>query len=285
MKSRAQLFVALAIAANLVSPGPAVAATDCLPTEHGPEATLKGVDGNPPITGHPAADSRIRHLAEVRGYRLHPRIADEQDLVFPYSVHRCVMASWRRLRAEAAENGFELSIVSGYRSVVKQRQIFLSKLGMLEIDPEAIALGTEDERIRSILEYSSIPGYSRHHTGFTIDIQYNNEGLNAFGQSPAYRWISRDNFANARRFGFLPSYPEELPGQGPVPEPWEFIWVGDLATAGNADGDADDGVVISAARRILAAIESTPAVETTAATGPEPSPVQAAAVQTLPGGG
>ena len=42
-----------------------------------------------------------------------------------------------------------------------------------------------------------------------------------------------DNFYNAKRFGFIPSYPDDLNAQGPNPEPWEFVWVGvDLIECG-----------------------------------------------------
>src|SRR5690606_25521512 len=34
------------------------------------------------------------------------------------------------------------------------------------------------------------------------------------------------NYANAKRFGFIPSYPPDGGKQGPEPEPWEFVWVG-----------------------------------------------------------
>jgi len=30
-----------------------------------------------------------------------------------------------------------------------------------------------------------------------------------------------------KRFGFIPSYPENSGKQGPEPEPWEYVWVGE----------------------------------------------------------
>jgi hypothetical protein len=38
-----------------------------------------------------------------------------------------------------------------------------------------------------------------------------------------------DGFANAKRFGWLPSYPPGVPNIGPNPEPWEWVWVGEAA--------------------------------------------------------
>ena len=48
-----------------------------------------------------------------------------------------------------------------------------------------------------------------------------------FGSTRAYEWLSSDNYLNAKRFGFIPSYPQGAGKQGPDPEPWEYVWVGE----------------------------------------------------------
>ncbi|GJL81208.1 MAG: hypothetical protein DHS20C01_08420 [marine bacterium B5-7] len=206
---------------------PLAGASDCQPAKSGQHPDIRVIGQKPSITGNVLADHRIYTMAELRGYRLQSILADESLLVFPYSVHPCVASAWKQLETAASEQGYNISIMSGYRSIARQRQIFLSKLKSAGVSPYRVAAGLADKAVNHILDFSSIPGYSRHHTGFTIDIQYNGEGLNAFGDSPAYQWLSADNFKIARSFGFLPSYPQTLTSQGPVPEPWEFIWVGD----------------------------------------------------------
>ncbi len=39
-------------------------------------------------------------------------------------------------------------------------------------------------------------------------------------------WLRADDFAVAKRHGFVPSYPRGSAPQGPQPEPWEFVHVG-----------------------------------------------------------
>ena len=48
-----------------------------------------------------------------------------------------------------------------------------------------------------------------------------------FGSTPAFAWIAANNYENAKRFGFVPSYPPDATSQGPNPEPWEYVFVGD----------------------------------------------------------
>lgn len=190
----------------------------------------------PEITGVAQADARLRSLAEGRGYRRRA-VAAEEHLVQDGS-HRLqepVWEAWAALRAAAREDGITLDIVSAYRNVDRQRGIFLARLeeeGMLArgrpFTPEEMAAGAADRVVDRILATSSIPGYSKHHSGYTIDITDSGSGLafTDFGRTDGYQWISAYNYYNAKLFGFIPSYPEGAEMIGPDPEPWELNWVG-----------------------------------------------------------
>lgn len=269
----------LLLAGALSWPAWSIADT-CQPSLIGRHANLKPAEVATVVTGNAIADERVRAIAQARGYRPQVQLADRADLTFPWSVHRCVVTAWEKLRLEAEAAGYELSIVSGYRSLARQRQIFLSKLFTRGVTPELIAAGEADDELNAILDFSAPPGYSRHHSGFTIDIQAGHSGLNAFGATEAYRWIAADDFRIARSFGFLPSYPEEMPHQGPLPEPWEFIWVGDTAALGAATPAAND--FLESARLIMAALlaDDDPAPRTARAIPHDDGGV----VDTLPGG-
>jgi D-alanyl-D-alanine carboxypeptidase len=79
------------------------------------------------------------------------------------------------------------------------------------------------------LAWSAPPGYSKHHTGYVIDLALPGQDHNAFGRSAAYQWLIADNYLVLKSFGFVPSYPEEGPPQGPNPEAWEYAFVGGAA--------------------------------------------------------
>ena len=199
-------------------------------------ARAEAIAEAPWITGDPAADRRIEELAMRRGYRLREQ-ADENALVAQgrHALQDPAMSAWREMQAAAQAEGVELELVSAYRSVERQRQIFLRELGLMsrqstgrEYDTRDIAAGQADPWIEEVLRYSSIPGFSKHHSGYTIDIADPSQGhaFTDFRYTPGFEWISAHNYLNAKRFGFIPSYPDGADGQGPDPEPWEYVWVG-----------------------------------------------------------
>jgi LAS superfamily LD-carboxypeptidase LdcB len=194
---------------------------------------LKPYTTKPPITGNAAADIHIQSLAEKRGYRLQPVSTAKLVSLDSQLVHPSIHSAWTKMRAAAQRSGVDMVNNSGYRSVDRQRQLFLSRFGAAggsRFSDAQIASGQADAILDRILSTSSIPGYSRHHTAYTVDVGDRSTGqtFQSFEASPAYRWMSRGNYANARRFGFIPSYPPGAGRQGPDPEPWEFVWVGDL---------------------------------------------------------
>ncbi len=194
---------------------------------------LKPHTVKPDITGEKEADGHIQDLAETRGYRLQAESTAQLILLDGQLVHPDVKAAWRRLVAAARKDRVGLVNNSGYRSVARQRQLFLSRFraaGGSRYSHADIASGRADGLLGRILATTSIPGYSRHHTGYTVDIGDRATGqmFQSFAASPGYRWMSRDNYVNARRHGFIPSYPPGAGRQGPNPEPWEFVWIGDL---------------------------------------------------------
>lgn len=181
----------------------------------------------PAIRQNPEADKKIQAIAEKRGYKLRPQ-AIESKLQFTdgQRLQQEAIQSWLLLKSTAAADGIQLELVSGYRSIVDQKQIFNDTLGATVTD-EQIAAGTADSQIDEVLKTTSIPGYSRHHTGFTVDFGCGNKILTIFAQTPCYEWLSKFNYLNAKRFGFIPSYPQGAGNQGPDPEAWEYVWVGE----------------------------------------------------------
>ncbi len=181
----------------------------------------------PDITGDAEIDAYIRGKATARGYKLRHQ-ADESRLVSLQGQRLQPEASdaLQALQLQAKQNDLNITFVSGYRSIQKQRDIVIAKLGVY--DKEKLLAGELDAKINDILEVSSIPGYSKHHTGYTVDLACNSYDLsNAFMNTPCYKWLAAENFAHARVHNFIPSYPEVTAQQGPDPESWEFIWVPD----------------------------------------------------------
>lgn len=202
------------------------------------EVDLPGVDriSEPPeVVSNGAADRHIRSIAEERGYRLQYTPNRPLEDINGEQLQPEAIEAWQRLKQAASEDNVSLRLVSGYRSVETQQIIFDSQLAQRAKEEQdsrytarQITNGEADEDINAVLQEYSIPGYSKHHSGYTIDVNdaVANQSLDQFGQTEAYEWLSDNEYANAREYGFLPSYPEGVNKLGPEAELWEYVWVG-----------------------------------------------------------
>lgn len=190
------------------------------------------IESPPSITGNDAADQRIRQLAEARGYKLTavPVASivktDEVGLEGDDLVQPNALLAWQQLKTAAAAEDIPLKLNSAYRSIDYQRTLFMRRLQAAGVNADRVLEGYADDEIDAVLARAAIPGYSRHHTGYAIDLSCNGVGLEAFAGTSCYKWLSQNNFENAKLHGWVPSYPEGVGSQGPEPESWEYVWIG-----------------------------------------------------------
>ncbi len=177
------------------------------------------------ITGDRELDARIVQRAEERGYRRQSLPVGALVEVGRWRLQPAAALAWQHLQAAATEDGRSLVIVSAHRSPDAQRSLFLGRLGGR----------TSDAGIDAALATAAPPGYSKHHTGYAVDVGQPGRSRGGFASTSAYEWLAADDFANARAHGWIPSYPADGEEMGPDPEPWEFVWVG-VGGQGCADG-------------------------------------------------
>ncbi len=153
----------------------------------------------------------------------------------PCALHVHVVAPFLNLRRAALAAGFDLTPASSFRDFARQLAIWNAKYsGTLPIyDASGRALEaarlTPPERITAILQWSALPGASRHHWGTDLDlidrkaagegyrVQLTTEEFTAPGPfAPLAQWLE----INAPRFGFFRPYRGVL--SGVRPEPWHF---------------------------------------------------------------
>jgi hypothetical protein len=220
-------LLTLALGAALASPVAAGALEDAVAdTAHTPdeylatfdEALLPGlgpIGAPPPITGNPEIDARIRELGEARGYTRRPEPTQNLVRTDGALLQPAASTAWEGLQAAARAEGQTLILTSGYRSGSHQASLMLGKL-----------TGYNDASIEAVLDIIAVPGYSKHHTGYALDMVSDTHQRFDFVNSPEYSWLAENNFERAKAFGFIPSYPEGIINAGPNPEPWELVWVG-----------------------------------------------------------
>ena len=181
----------------------------------------------PPISGNSVADDRIEQLAFKRGYKLRSApVAPLSKTPDGFPLQEKAVQPWLDMKTAAAKEGIALGLVSTFRAVDEQRLIFMQRLNATGTTVEEVAAGQADEAVVEVLTTTSIPGTSRHHSGYTIDLKCGNQDFNFFANTVCFQWLSKNNYENAKKFGWIPSYPEGVADQGPEPEAWEYVWVG-----------------------------------------------------------
>jgi D-alanyl-D-alanine carboxypeptidase len=138
------------------------------------------------------------------------------------SAQREVIEAYWKLRDFAKDQGWRLTLISGYRSFYAQRQVWnrfdkkYTKDGTL----------TEKNRVRAVMSQVSVPGLSRHHWGTDLDIsEVSLRGKLATldEHTPQkvvdfYGWMAE----NAPRFGFCKVY--EGNRGAVMNEPWHWSY-------------------------------------------------------------
>lgn len=134
--------------------------------------------------------------------------------------------AFTKMYKAAKKEGILLEIVSGYRSYERQKSIWNRKYKA----NEAAGL-SPSENIKKIIEYSTLPGTSRHHWGTDVDLidgSKTKEGdvlvtEKFHGNGPYVRmksWMDQ----NANRFGFFLPYTNDSLRPGFYYEPWHYSY-------------------------------------------------------------
>lgn len=104
---------------------------------------------------------------------LHGRTVFSRDHLY---LHERAHDAFIKLNQLSNENGFDLQIISGFRSYERQLQIWNNKASgkrdLYDSNGNKIETLTleKKELLESIMFYSAIPGFSRHHWGTEIDV-------------------------------------------------------------------------------------------------------------------
>ena len=133
---------------------------------------------------------------------------------------------FKQMQNDAKKEGVEIEIVSGYRSYEKQKDIWNNKYNK---NFENGILGIKN--INRIIQYSTLPGTSRHHWGTDIDIidkrfvpkgdlliekNYAENGI----YSQLFYWMKK----NSKKYGFYLVYDDSPKRKGFKFEPWHYSY-------------------------------------------------------------
>ena len=143
-----------------------------------------------------------------------------------FKLQNEVFEAFNKMQQEALKEGISIQIASAYRSFNRQKKIWNRKYRRY------ISEGlSQQQSIEKIIEYSTIPGTSRHHWGTDIDIidgavkapkkmlieeNYENSGV----YSKLKVWMD----SNSEKFGFYLVYDQNKLRKGFKYEPWHYSY-------------------------------------------------------------
>ncbi|UMB54951.1 M15 family metallopeptidase [Lutibacter sp. A64] len=143
-----------------------------------------------------------------------------------YKLQKETLQAFKEMKKAALKEGIDIKIVSGYRSFNRQKNIWNRKYNLY------ISQGlAPDKALQKIIEYSTIPGTSRHHWGTDFDIidgsvkapkslliesNYEKNGVYA----KLKKWMD----THAESFGFYLVYTNISSRKGFKYEPWHYTY-------------------------------------------------------------
>lgn len=151
-------------------------------------------------------------------------------------LRKDALADFIRMHDAAVLDGVHLIIKSATRNFKNQKRIWENKWTgktILEDNVNAATdIATDIDRAKKILEYSSMPGSSRHHWGTDIDLNaFTNEWFDAGDGKKIYTWL----LAHGHEYGFCQPYtakgPERMTGYFEERWHWSYMPISKQLTA------------------------------------------------------
>lgn len=183
-------------------------------------------------TPSPKSDTRLSHEAllgkitpaQDTGFtRIADRFTNKDEIYLRNQAYQ----DFVRMEAAAAPAGISLQIISATRNFAAQKRIWEAKWnGQRKVDGMNLsqAMPDPEKRALKILEYSSMPGTSRHHWGTDIDLNaLNNRYFTAGEGKKIYGWL----LEHAHEYGFCQVYTEKGSGRpyGYNEEKWHWSYM------------------------------------------------------------
>jgi len=163
------------------------------------------------------ASTEITQNKSLLGHLPYPEASKDELILFSPGiyVHKDIYKNFKEMQYIAAQRGISLRLLSGFRSIELQRDIFYEN--------KSIRNQTAIERSRD----SAPPGYSEHSTGYAIDVgdgNYPDTHFEVeFEQTPAFKFMKRF----APKYHFVLSFPPNNI-QGVTYEPWHWRYEGSV---------------------------------------------------------
>lgn len=143
-----------------------------------------------------------------------------------FKLQKEAFDAFQEMKKAALKEGITIKIVSGYRSFKRQKNIWNRKYNLY------ISQGLlPNDVIQKIIEYSTLPGSSRHHWGTDIDIidasvkaPKNLLVESNYKENGPYFELKKWMDKNSKSYGFHLVYTQKIDRKGFKYEPWHYTY-------------------------------------------------------------
>ena len=165
---------------------------------------------------HPLTKDFLLGKETTNFYKRHFRKVDPRMCSKPIFLVKEVADAFEALYRAAERDSIRLTLLSGLRTFAAQKRIWEHKYH----HKYRYLFDNETQKIKKIMEYSAMPGTSRHHWGSDIDVVslHNAFFKKGYGQK-VFLWLKK----NGRRFGFIQVYTAGR-GYGYKEERWHYTY-------------------------------------------------------------
>lgn len=174
--------------------------------QNSPRPNTKPIINAPEFTTNEQANNRINQIIESRGFKLTsvPRV----DISNGQEDSRVVLQPLAKqalddLINEAIKNNIPLVTTKGEVTVEESKNTFADYIERRGISTQQIIDGSADNQIVELISEIDPPGYSWLHSGYGVVLGCGS-GVQDFQTTTCYRWLSINNYANIKRFGWIP---------------------------------------------------------------------------------
>lgn len=132
-----------------------------------------------------------------------------------YKLETKAAAAWKDMQSAASKDGISLWIISAYRTLARQTELFNQKVD------EYKNLGYMAEEAKAEAgKWVAVPGTSEHCLGYAADLCSLEESFEDSGQ---FKWLQ----AHCAEYGFILRYPKDKVSVTKISyEPWHYRYVG-----------------------------------------------------------
>ena len=137
-----------------------------------------------------------------------------------YKLQKEAYLALEKMIKEAKRQGVKISVVSSYRGFNHQNRIWKRKFNAFRSKGYSVK-----EAIQKVMEYTAIPGTSRHHWGTDVDISNGEPTLSNSNKTNSNKkkylnWLNN----NAHKFGFYLVYTDNKLREGYNYESWHYSY-------------------------------------------------------------